>query len=49
MVDYLLEHVNEVIVLAMDVAHDDDWFLHPSDVRLALYNTQQCINKKNTH
>jgi len=36
----LLEHVDEVVKLSVDVAHDDHWLLHPQHVGLLLYRLQ---------
>ena len=41
-IDNLLKHVNHVVVLAMDVANDDDWLLDSQQVRLVLY---RCTNR----
>ena len=42
-IDNLLKHVNHVVVLAMDVANDDDWLLDSQQVRLVLYRRTNSI------
>ena len=46
-IDYFLEHVDQIIVLPMNVSNDNDWFLHSEHIRLFLHDLCGCLDNFN--